>query len=119
MPYDTSESLVESSKDSNVSSLMVLTKRNLKDQHGQANYEQCHQIGDEKRTASIVFGEGRESPDVSETDGTADGRKIKGSTRWPAIAILRAIVRSLSTKSNVTLGLFSCNGIKHLGEEDS
>jgi len=46
---------MEAAKDTNVSSLMELTKRNLKDHDGETNDEECHNVGNEEGAASIIL----------------------------------------------------------------
>jgi hypothetical protein len=62
---NSSQTRVEASKDTNISSLEVLTKPNLEDGQRNTNKEEGQKVGNEEGTASIVHRQTGETPDIT------------------------------------------------------
>jgi hypothetical protein len=94
---------VEIAKDSDIARLLSLAKSNLQDEDGEADEEEGHDVGDEECSATIILGQGREAPHVSESNGGSDGGEIKGRAAWPSVATFRLFGR-LGAESGRPLG---------------
>jgi hypothetical protein len=62
---NSSQTRVEASKDTNISSLEELTKPNLEDGQRNPNKEEGQKVGNEEGTASIVHRQTGETPDIT------------------------------------------------------
>lgn len=78
---DSSQARMESSKDTNITGLEILTESNFENGKRNSKKEESHEVGDKEGTSSVGDGETGESPNVSESNGGSDGRHVKGKTR--------------------------------------
>jgi len=85
---DTSETRVDSTEHTDVTSLELLTERELEHKHGDTNEEKAAQIGDEEEGSTPFEAKVRETPEVSKTDcGSDSGEDESGGVCPPLTTI--------------------------------
>lgn len=84
------------SKNTNMTDLVGLSERDLEDQNRKANENESHEVGNEKGTASKVFGKLRETPHITKPNCTSDSCEVKANTRVPALATAGLFFRLVS-----------------------
>ena len=84
---DSSESRMDSTEHSNITSLELLTKGKLHESHGDTNGEQADPVRDEEESTTPLITQIGEAPEVSETDTVADHSKNESGAGEPSSSL--------------------------------
>jgi len=83
---DTIESRVKGVPHVHVTLLDHLTEGELEEDHGDTEAKEAQEVGDEENGSTVLVEQVGESPQVTETDSTADGSDDEGRVVGPAVS---------------------------------
>jgi hypothetical protein len=77
---------VDTTEHTDVTTLELLTHRQLEEHHRDTNEEEAEQVGDEEDSTTILVGEVRESPEVTKTNGRSDSSENERVVGGPSLS---------------------------------
>ena len=78
---------MDGSEHTDVTTLELLSERELEHEHWQTQEEEGQEVWHEEKTATVLVAEVWESPEVTESDSGTDSGENKGHWAGPAITI--------------------------------
>jgi hypothetical protein len=77
---------VDTTEHTDVTTLELLTHRQLEEHHRDTNEEEAEQVGDEEDSTTILVGEVRESPEGTKTHGRSDSSENERVVGGPSLS---------------------------------
>jgi len=77
---------VDTTEHTDVTTLELLTHRQLEEHHRDTDKEKAEQVGDEEDSTTILVREVRESPEVTKTNGRSDSSENERVVRGPSLS---------------------------------
>ena len=97
---DTGEAGVDSTEHTNITTLELLTERELEHEHGDTEEEEADQVGDEEKSTTPLEAEVRETPEVTKTNGGSNGGQDEGVLIDPSLSRLIAVLLIITSEES-------------------